>query len=79
MGTLFLIFLKTIMAITKSQMQKAFQDKLKREREKKIREKRKKEMEKRMKEQARKAAEEARRQSMKQIERRRNTSTLKIK
>tara|TARA_R100000734_G_scaffold18682_2_gene16135 strand:- start:148 stop:366 length:219 start_codon:yes stop_codon:yes gene_type:complete len=70
------------MAITKSQMQKAFQDKLKREREKKIREKRRKEMEKRMKEQARKAAEAAEaagRQSMKQLERRRNVSRDKLK
>ncbi len=67
------------MAITKSQMQKAFQDKLKRERERKIREKRRKEMEKRMKEQARKAAEAAGRQSMKQLERRRNVSRDKLK
>jgi len=63
------------MAITKSQMQKAFQDKLKKERQKKIREKRKKEMEKRMKERAKKAMEQAR----KQAEQRSYRSKLKIK
>ena len=70
------------MATTKLQMQKAFQDQLKRIREKNISEKRKKEMEKRMREQARKAAEQASKaagQARKTAGQRSNRNTLQIK